>query len=257
MRFNDFEVTPVGHATLSIIEGKLKVSNIGDSGLDGVQIDVSGKQNYQINFGKMPNIVDQRGVFKTSTLSKNNKNLIITTYESFKWYDEDSSTIKIGYNVALLPPEFTVFGNLEGEEVFSVDLNTSDLVPPYVPDTDEPEGRIGFLIVLGAAAAVVTIAAGAVSLYKDLTTKKQVVKSTITDANGKVTGYIYTPTEDPTPFDIIVDGEEYTVDEYGIKYTGMLPTIDDNTEYIYNPVAEIVTASKLGSFEIVSITNNA
>jgi hypothetical protein len=38
MTFQGFKVNSVGNATLQIIENKLKVSNIGNSGLDGVTI---------------------------------------------------------------------------------------------------------------------------------------------------------------------------------------------------------------------------
>jgi len=50
MKYKNFDVTPVGNATLQIQENKLVVSNIGDSGVDGVQINSNDIGNYKIFF---------------------------------------------------------------------------------------------------------------------------------------------------------------------------------------------------------------
>ena len=48
MEFNGFRVFPVGQAELSIENNLLRVSNISDSGFDGILIEQSG--NCTVNF---------------------------------------------------------------------------------------------------------------------------------------------------------------------------------------------------------------
>ena len=74
MEFSGFNVYPIGNAELEIVDGELKVSNVLESGFDGILIDTKGLLEYTINFGDLSSIPDRNGVLKISTLAKNKLN---------------------------------------------------------------------------------------------------------------------------------------------------------------------------------------
>ncbi|MDR6300658.1 hypothetical protein [Mesonia maritima] len=241
MEFNGFRITPLGNAELSIENNVLRVSGISESGLDGVSIDTEGKGNYTVNFGQLGMIAERNGVLKTTTLKRNGLQQVGTFFESFKWLDEDEGKVVSGYNLAYLPKDFTVFGKLEGENVF--EIGSGDLEPvEEIPPSAEWLGIVAALI--GAAVAV----------WKELRTKKTTTVETTRDGEGNITQVKTTVTEDPEPFEVEVNGELYTVDEYGIDYNYNIPyELIGNPMVEYEKIAEQITGVNLGEFEITSI----
>ena len=146
MKFQGFDVFPVGGANLHMHGDELVVSNIGCSGLDGVLIkydclDVDDinhleEETRTIEFGEIPSLVNDHGVLKTATLRKDTLGRVVTSFESFKWYDEITGNIMVGYNTALLPEKFTFFGTLNGTTKFEID--SEQLVVPVLFDNPDP-----------------------------------------------------------------------------------------------------------------------
>lgn len=243
MLFNGFEVTPCGNAQLTITNGVLTVSGISNSGLDGVLINVAGNTNFTVNFGVLANIKANNGVLKSSLLSKNAFGQVTPSYEMFKWYDSTSDNVITGYNAALLPPSYNIFGRLNGSNVF--DINNGLITQS--PDPDFPPPVAIWPIIIGIAAVGATIIAALITKTSTTVTKTY-------DANGNYTGCSHTVTTDPVPFDIEINGTIYTVDEYGIKFDSNLPNNLIGFPSIETfPIGQMITGTNLSSFEITSI----
>lgn len=241
MEFNGFRIFPVGNAKLNIEDNVLRVSEISDTGLDGVLIDTRGKGDYTINFGGLGMISERNGVLKTSTLKRNKLNQVVTSFESLKWFDGVKDKIISGYNLNYLPEDFTIFGKLDGEYVFEIENGDLESI-------EESQNAVAWIPI------VVSIIAVGVSIWALLRTKKTTTTKTIRDAEGNVTGTEETVSEDPIPFEIEVNGQFYTVDEYGIKYKTKIPDeLIGNPMVDYETVAEQITGVNLGEFEITSI----
>ena len=244
MEFNGFKIYPIGNAKLNIENDVLRVSGISNTGLDGVLIDTQGRENYTVNFGQLGMIAERKGVLKTSTLKRNKLNQVVTSFESLKWLDEEKGKIISGYNLDYLPEDFTVFGKLEGENVFEIpgsDLGLNE-------DTKYTVAWIPIATLIVSAIAV------AVTIWSELRTKKTTSTKTFKDAEGNVTKTEETVSEDPVPFEIEVNGKFYTVDEYGIKYERNIPDeLIGNPMVEYETIAEQITGFDLGEFEITSI----
>lgn len=247
MEFNKFTVTPVGNAKLSVVDNKLKVSNISETGLDGVLIEINDLSDYTINFGNLSSIPEFQGVLKTTTLAKNPLGQVVTSFESFKWFNKETNMVKLGYNSDYLPENYNVFGKLNEKLIF--DFNNSDL-------SGRNNGTQSKAI-LGIIGIIVSVIAVAVSVWKELRTKKKTTTTKNYDAKGNLTGYSVTVTEDPKPFEVLVNGEYYTVDEVGINYNLKIPSnLIGNPSVDYNTIGEQITGFNLSEFEITSIETN-
>jgi len=66
VEFNGLKHYPIGNAQLNIVDGKLVVSNISDSGLDGVSIHTNGNNSFEMNLDP---IDFEPGVVITQNLS--------------------------------------------------------------------------------------------------------------------------------------------------------------------------------------------
>lgn len=248
MNFQGFEVTPLGNATLQIIENKLKVSNIGASELDGVIIKIDGApENYKVYFSEIPNLVSARGIIKLASLGKNGLDQIVTTSEQFEWYDPRMDKVLIGYNATLLPQKFNLVGWLNGSEVFNFEEDKDNPTPP---DEDNPKPCIGIIIAL--------IGVG-VAIYAATKSTKAEIKLTHRDADGNVTGTTTGTIKYPEPFQIMVHNRNFIVDEVGIVINKEFnpPLSAEEQKYLANNYALAVTAAKINEFFITSIQKNA
>lgn len=251
MQFNGFEVFPCGNATLSINNNVLTVSNIGNSGLDGVLINVDGNNEYTVNFGTLETISQNNGVLKCTSLIKNNYGQVSTDVESYKWYDADTNKIISGYNASLLPENYNIWGKLNGTEVFNIP-NTNI---PTSPDGDfPPPDKSPAFITWAAAGVLVGIATIGVIIWAELHTKETYTVTHHYDAEGNLTGIDRSLSEDPNPFDIEVNGTTYTVTEYGISYNTDLGPLIGYPSIDASPIGKQITGYNLSSFEITSIT---
>lgn len=250
MDYLGFEVYPTGNAELEIRNGELIVSGISDTGLDGVLIDTKDLLDYTINFGDLSSIPDNKGVLKTATLSKNPLNQVITTFESFKYCDRKGENVILGYTNDFLPEEFSVFGTLEGEEVFNIP--SSDLIPV--------EGKVEKNVKLDPAtvALVIGLITIGVSIWKILRSKHSTTTTVVTDGEGNVTSTTVSVTDDPVPFEVVVNGDTYTVDNVGIHFDKDIPTdLIGDPAAVFLPVAKQVTGFNLSEFVITSITDDS
>ena len=242
MDYLGFNVFSVGNAQLEIINDELHVTNVTDSGFDGVLIDTKGLLDYTINFGDLSSIPDRNGVLKSSILSKNSLNQVVTFFESFEYCDEKGENVIIGFNNDYLPDEFYIFGTLNGEVVFNIP--SSELIPVRSNVRIDP---VTVTIVLG----IITIG---ISIWKELRSKEKTTVTVNYDAEGNITGTTVSVTKDPVSFEVVVNGNTYTVDNFGINYENNYPAHligDPSVDFL--PIGTQITGYNLSEFVITSI----
>lgn len=245
MEYNGFEVYPVGKAKLTIDDGVLKVSEISDSGLDGVLIKTEGVESCVVNFGLLDCIVERRGVLKTQTLVKNSFGMVVPNFETFKWYDQDADKVIFGYNAGLLPKSYKFVGTLNGETVFDFDNGDLDPADPDFPLPPPISALWG--VVIGLLGVAATVFVKVYSKTKTTTTANY-------NSQGRLLGYTVVTEEDPIPFEVEVNGQTYTVNEVGIRYTMDLPEeLVGQSSAEYSNVGEQITGTNLSEFTITSI----
>lgn len=241
MEFNGFNVFSIGQAELSIENNLLRVSNISDSGLDGILIEQAG--NCTVNFNNLPQLAEYNGVLSASTIKRNALGYVVTSVQAFTWYDEKIDRIVFGYNSSYLPRKYNVYGKLKGSLVFEIENSELKNKEVREPAT-----------IIAALSLIVAVANLAVSIWDKLRTKTTTTTTINTDKDGNITGYTETTSRDPDPFEIEVNGNLYIVDEVGIYYDIQYPK-----EYIGNPaihytqIAKEITGYKIPYFEISSI----
>ncbi|OGU38409.1 MAG: hypothetical protein A2X61_11465 [Ignavibacteria bacterium GWB2_35_12] len=239
MNFQNFEVTPLGNAQLTITpENILRVSNIGNSGIDGVMVNVIGHDTHEVHFNEITS-VPQGGVMRVSTVGTNSIHQSATISEKIIWYDPSTNLVNYGFNIYLVPAQYTLFGTLNGNIVF--EFQKQNPVFTTMPTA--------WWLIVGAIAAVVT---AAVAVYNALKTTHKTVTEYLPDAQGNLTISKVVVTEDPQPFEIIVDGQTYLVDNWGITYTMNVVSPDDAYLLNHNTAVQI-TGYNLNSIEITSI----
>lgn len=241
MLFKGFEVKPLGNAELSINEqGNLLVSNIGDSGFDGYMVNVVGRNNVKIFYNEITGIANN-GAIRHSTLSKNPINQVVTTSEDCTWYDKNEDCAKTGHNMSLMPSQFTLFGSLNGERVFEI-VKQNPTYPSIMPGE----------AVMAIIALCISVATLAVTVYQALKPSHYEGWTYDYNAKGRCVGKHWTKIDDPEPFEIIVDGKTYTVDQYGIEYAE-IPEDPNYYEIVTTPIAVQMTGVNLDSVEITDI----
>lgn len=244
MEFNGFKIYPVGNAKLNIEGNTLRVSEISDTGLDGILINTDGNEKFTVNFGELASIPENKGVLKTSTLERNGLGQVVTSFESFKWYDGNIDKVLLGYNLDYLPKEFKVFGRLDGKDVFEFD--SSELKPI--------NQKAQILIEPVTTTVVLAVIAIGVTVWAALRTKKSVSTTVHYDNRGHIVGYSRTVTEDPVPFEVEINGGTYTVSEVGIRYDEQIAdNLIGNPAVEFKTIGEQITGVNLSSFEITSI----
>ncbi|ROL55679.1 hypothetical protein D9V84_11050 [Bacteroidetes/Chlorobi group bacterium Naka2016] len=237
MIFQNFEVFPLGNAQLSITpEGHLLVSNIGNSGVDGVMINVLGHSDYKVHFSQIPSIL-QGGVLQIITIGRNQLNQSAPTSEEVYWYEPRTNLVQFGYNMGLMPRYFTLFGELDGNRVFEIPKEN----PLF-------SGAKAIWPIVAAIASVVAAVAGVYSALKT-THHKRIIREYW--PNGNIKREDITEITDPQQFEIIVDGQSFLVDQWGIQYEYNFP--EENDVKTYDNSAIQIVGYNLGSFEIISI----
>ncbi len=240
MNFKNFEVTPLGSAVLSITPtNNLLVSNIGSSGIDGVMVNVANHTSYNVYFNEIPAIANG-GVLKIASLGKNAIHQTATTNESLTWYDPVTEKVNIGFNMYLMPKNYNLFGKLNGVTVFEFEEEN----PVY----ETPQPGI-FWVVVGAIATVVI---AGVAVYTALKPCHTNIVDKEFWPNGHLRREITTTIHDPLPYEIIVKGQTYLIDNWGIKYTNEFPELGE-LPLVYDNSALLISGYNLSSFEITNI----
>jgi len=215
--FNGATCYPVGNAQLSIVSGKLKISNIGNTGLDGVTIMVpeGGDRGNNIAVSLDKILYNNEGSYTESFQYLSKYNTIYTDSEIMTFRDGDD--IYYGFNSMLMPPNnFNVFGTLNGNTVFDEEVDNE-----VNPAPSAILGEIYYGVKLGLL------------LYK-LFKKKQVEQgpTTVTTIDehytkhpdGSETYHRHT-TIDPEAENLEVIGDQtYTVDTWGVKKSFHIPS---------------------------------
>jgi hypothetical protein len=240
--FKGNEHYPLGNANISIVNGKLSISNLGSSGLDGVLIKAPAN-NVDIRY--TPFNITGNKVFRICTKGLQANGTINTLSEKVYWRDS-SNILQIGFNMSLVPPNYDVVGYTNGLEVFRIPFNNRHYnpVPNPNPDPDpnpEPQGLI--FAIIGAVAALVGVAKVIYDVYSDKYTE-----TTVDDTEeGKKTTItrVYT---DPPLETYIIDGNNYDCEVIGIEYNEVQQISSPKATYT-NLIFEITTAN-LNSFEI-------
>lgn len=242
MIFQNYEVTPLGNAQLSINQqGNLLISNIGVSGLDGVMI--KNNSNDSIHAFLEPIDLENGGTLRVVSIGKNSLNQVATRSETVTWLDTITNRVQFGYNMGLIPKHYSIIGNLNGNPVFDIPMDN-----PYNEDPPPPDPQPCFWAALAAIAAAVT---AAVAVYKLIAgTEETTIKETVHPDGSKTVET--TKKTDPTPIEVFVNGQSYVVDEWGIKYSETIPAI--HTDKIMTIAALQITGYNLGNLVITSIT---
>jgi len=128
--FNGATCYAVGNAHLSLVAGKLRVSNIGTSGLDGIMVTIptSGTgNNVSIKHNKF--LEYNEGHVTISYLYKNKDGVLFTRSENYE--ERVGNEIKYAYNPMLLSPNsFKAKGILNGINVFDEEIENPFNPPP-------------------------------------------------------------------------------------------------------------------------------
>lgn len=215
--FNGATCYPVGNAQLSIVSGKLKVSNIGNTGLDGVTIMVpeGGNGGNNISIQYEDKLYNSQGSLTETLMYKSNEGNIFTAIE--KVTKREGDYIFYGYSGFLLPPEkFRLFGDLDGDPVF--DDETDNDFNPALPS---------FLSYIGYGLMALYYG---YKLYKEITQAPKITSSEhsiVITYNSQTEEYTYSETysTDPDPVQLEVIGDQtYTVDTWGIKKSSVIPS---------------------------------
>ena len=258
MEFQGFKITPIGESKLSIDNGILRVSNISDSGLDGVLINTNGVKGYNIEYSEMSQMTEHNAILRSTSLMKNSFGEIITISDVCKRYDKNTNKILFGINASYLPEKFNILGNLDGKTIFDLegsDLEGSDL---EIIDTEDPQyvAIPWKLIWKLAKKAWGYFSAGYTlkDIYDSLRSKQTVTTSELVDNEGHLYGYNVNVTYDPIPFEIIVNQKPFTIEDLSVKYTLECPEyFKDKKAFRCSLIGEQITACNMPYFEITSI----
>ncbi len=238
--FDGFVIYPLGEAKVSVSENVLRVDGITETGCDGILICAENINNFIVNFKELPQLCNSGCVMKTTSLVRNELGHVLTLAETFKWYDAEKNTVKIGYTSSYMAYGAKFYGKIKGEPVFCVPL-------------DELY-QIKALPIIAVAALVVAVASLSVQIWSELHTKTTTSETLHYDSEGRIVGRSVTTSEDPKPFEIeLNNGKHYLIDEYGIDWSENTSEIKDLTLLGVVPFGEQITASGMSHFEITSI----
>lgn len=245
MKYQGFEVYPIGKAKINITENDiLVVEGMSQSGIDGIIVYTDTKDSYQIDMNPIED-VRRGGVVKFSTLGKNRLNQCAVMEESYKWLDIDTNKINFGENMAFLPKRYNLFGRLNGQEVFNIEQEN-----PIYDEEPPPPPPIAWIPVLTLVVATATLA---VAVYDTLKTKRIVSHVTKYDAQRNVIGYERIVTTDPVPFEVTVLDQTYLVDEVGYLFDETFDPIPEDRANIMRTNAVMIQGFNIGKIEITGI----
>lgn len=244
--FDNFEILPIGNANLAIVNNKLEVTNLGNSGLDGFQIVSTNSATHikfdNINFGV-------NGCIRNNIIIKRGTD-VYTSIQSSTYKDSLANKINFSYDFSYVSHVFEIFGKKNGVEVFSIQVYN-----PVVGNSTLPNNAGGAtpqIIDWVAVAAVATVVIAVTAVYEALKPSK-VYKLISVDywPNGNVRRENYGYIEDPTPIDIEVNGQIYNVDEWGIRFEKNYDEDDNIQDFEF--VSNQITCSGISSITIESI----
>lgn len=251
MEFKGIEIYPMGAARLSIVDDKLRVENVSNSGSDGVVINTRGLNNCQIVFDRMPQLGESNGFVRKTSLFENRRRQVVTGFETLTWYNDRSNKVKLGYNSRFIPNRFHLVGRLNGNTVFDFDNSELDN-----SGTTSNDGDVQYSLTLSTAIGIATLAVAVVALALDVyNTLKKSEKTIIRRhyKDGKLDREEIVHVTDPEPFDVEVNGRVFRITELELEYSNEYPLNLDNEAIEYFPIGEQITCSNIPYFDILTI----
>lgn len=243
--FKGNEHYPLGNATLQIVNNKLQVNNIGNSGIDGVLVKSNFANRLDVKY--TPFTVTGNEVVKVATKYTNSEGKIVTNSEKFYWRDSSTNELNIGYNASLLPPNYFVVGYTNGTESFRIPFNNPHYNPVPFPDPNpnpNPDPGPGLVFaIIGVVIGVATVSLMAYDIFSDD------VETEIEIETQQGTKLKTTRTRtDPPISNIKVNGVTYTADIFGVEFQEKTPISVDVSQT--NLMMEITMQNK-SNFEII------
>lgn len=249
MEFQGFKIYPMGDVNLSIVDDRLRVENVSNSGFDGIIIDTEACESYKVTFAEMPQISENAGVIREASLSMNDIGQVITDMEQYTWFNKNSDKVKFGYNSTFLPKHFRLVGKLKDETVF--DFSNLEIDEKPTSEDGDVQYCPAVIGVIGVAVAVIALG---LEIYNTVKKSKQKVVTKHCDSKGNYTGQSISYISDPEPFEIEVMGKSYTVTEICISVEEALPEdFVGNANTSYTSIGEQITCYNIPYFEIISI----
>lgn len=147
--FDGVTCFPVGNANISLVSGKLNVSNIGSSGHDGILILVPNAVNTGNNIEIEKDYIkfNTGGEIRCTTTLKNKDGIISTNSENYMYFDSVASKIVSAWHAMFLPATYDIFGTKNGTTVFDEEENNPQSIP--AADIATWIGIIGGILTIG------------------------------------------------------------------------------------------------------------
>lgn len=239
----------MGDVMLSIVDGRLRVENVSNSGFDGIIIDTAACESYKVTFAEMPQIAENTGVIREASLSMNDIGQVVTDMEQYTWFNKNSDKVKFGYNSTFLPKHFRLVGKLKDEIVF--DFSNLEIDEKPISDDGDVQYCPAVIGVIGLAVALVALG---LEIYNTVKPSKQKVVTKHCDSKGNYTGQSISYITDPEPFEVEIMDKSYTITEICISIEEALPEdFIGNINTVYFPIGEQITCYNIPYFEIISI----
>lgn len=247
--FDGVTCFPVGNANLSIVNGKLEVSNIGSSGHDGILIMVpdAGNTGNNIEIEKDYIEFNAGGEFRCTTTLKNKDGLISTNSENYLYFDSVTNKIVSAWHTMFLPATYNIFGTKNGNTVFDDEENNPQSLP--AGEIATWVAIIGGILTIGKT--IYDWIFGSSPKPKTMTIKKVTFSQ---DTHANTINCTYTETEDPVAMDVEVGGQTYNIDTWGIRKTYQYQNPNFDLSEVARLNSVLFTGKNIEDFKIYSIT---
>lgn len=127
VEFNGLKHYPIGNAKVEIVKGKLVVSNIGDSGMDGVAIRTNGAGKFETAMEQQELSADQS--IYVSHIGRDNYGRMKTVGERAIYFDPVLQKTAFAFNSKLLEEQVRLIGKMDGRTVFDETFNNPENDP--------------------------------------------------------------------------------------------------------------------------------
>ncbi|MFY9353122.1 MAG: hypothetical protein WBI87_05390 [Bacteroidales bacterium] len=107
---------PLGEAKLEKIDDKLIVSNLTDSGIDGIAINTEGINEWELTFNAFE--IGKNNTFNLSHFATDKNNRLKIIAQQSIYYDENTNKISFAFNSKLLSDKVLLVAKNKGEIIF-------------------------------------------------------------------------------------------------------------------------------------------
>jgi len=205
--FDNLTIMPMGTAQVTIINNKLEVTNIGNTGFDGIMIETPD-QDIKINFDNIN--LGTNGNIRTTTLASNDSGSIFAMNQSNTFKDSITDKINFAYDFNYMANTYQIVGYKNGIKVFDIAKKN-----PTGGGTGGTQSEEPISIIIAVATTVIAL----VAIWEAIKPSKEIRNVFEFYPDGRVKSITPVVLEDPAPIDIEVDGQIYNVDQWGITST--------------------------------------